>query len=81
MRFVVRETKAVGESESGGEGELDHHVVDTMGGGVGEDEVGDSGDKNAQEEDGQRDFDFRLRAYDMLLGNSGSVLCLWSLPR
>ncbi|RRT54788.1 hypothetical protein B296_00048910 [Ensete ventricosum] len=44
------ETK-VGEAEGEGKGELDHHVIGTVGGGAREDEVGDSGDEDSQEEE------------------------------
>ncbi|RZR77171.1 hypothetical protein BHM03_00002181 [Ensete ventricosum] len=44
------ETK-VGEAEGEGTGELDHHVIGTVGGGAREDEVGDSGDEDSQEEE------------------------------
>lgn len=46
----------VGDTEGGGEGKLDHHVIDTTGGGIWEDEVGGDSDEDAQEEkDGPRD--------------------------
>ncbi|RRT58442.1 hypothetical protein B296_00025849 [Ensete ventricosum] len=47
-----RISREVGEAGGGGEGELDHHVVGMMDGGIGEDEVGGSGDENAWEEEG-----------------------------
>ncbi|CAL9114897.1 unnamed protein product, partial [Musa acuminata var. zebrina] len=40
----------VGKAGGRGKGELDHHIVDTMGEGTKEDEVGGDEDKDAQEE-------------------------------
>ncbi|RWW03597.1 hypothetical protein GW17_00033236 [Ensete ventricosum] len=45
----------VGEAEDEGEGELNHHVIGTIGGSVGENKVGGGGDKNTMEKDGLGD--------------------------
>ncbi|RRT34043.1 hypothetical protein B296_00045824 [Ensete ventricosum] len=49
--------------EGGDEGELDHYIIGTIGGGIGEDEMKHGGDENVQEKEGPKDhcvFSVRL---------------------
>ncbi|RWV92336.1 hypothetical protein GW17_00045301 [Ensete ventricosum] len=48
----------VGEVGGRGEGELDHHVVGTIGGGAGEDEVGGGGDEEGPKDHYMHSFRF-----------------------
>ncbi|RZS22725.1 hypothetical protein BHM03_00055547 [Ensete ventricosum] len=51
VSHLPHEEIEVGEVEGRGEGELDHHIIGTMGEDVGEDEAGSSGDEHNQEKE------------------------------
>ncbi|RWW77640.1 hypothetical protein BHE74_00014199 [Ensete ventricosum] len=55
VSHLPHEEIEVGEVGGRGEGELDHHIIGTMGEGVGEDEAGSSGDEHNQEK--ERDYE------------------------